>query len=381
MLHAASVGSLSERRSGVESSTTTESEQTDRRLRALEQHVEVLQAQVDALQSQLQKEASRSASLGRALRDSHTELRAAQQTAAECIQAIFELGHQQHDLDGRTNSTVAISDPGAECAAAIERLRAKVAAVPGDLGSDLSSTIGSPRNAAQPPKLPPRGPQMRRASDMGPMILGRGCGEPPQAPEAKAMAAALAREREREMAGGDRAWSASPTSRRRSETALSFDGSCRSPVQRMRTTDSVRCSATAEHLLNEINQLRELNSALREENLEVRDRMLRKSSEGQLQQAQQQLANQQQHHQDPLQQSQTRLRPPVTTQTVGGPMLAGPPAGAVVNAQPVQRMQSLGALPGGAQSPPSVAHRIISGPGVRTLYQPVLQNRVVVQHR
>eukprot|EP00405_Crypthecodinium_cohnii_P014541 CAMPEP_0206445826 /NCGR_PEP_ID=MMETSP0324_2-20121206/15757_1 /ASSEMBLY_ACC=CAM_ASM_000836 /TAXON_ID=2866 /ORGANISM="Crypthecodinium cohnii, Strain Seligo" /LENGTH=466 /DNA_ID=CAMNT_0053914151 /DNA_START=13 /DNA_END=1410 /DNA_ORIENTATION=+ len=69
-------------------------ERMERRFQALEQHIEVIQAQADALQCQLQKEATRSAGLAEALKRSVAEtssLRKTQQISMEILEATLEV--------------------------------------------------------------------------------------------------------------------------------------------------------------------------------------------------------------------------------------------------------------------------------------------------
>jgi len=217
------------------------SEQLERRMQAVEQHLEVLQAQTDALQSQLQREASKTAGLAEALRQNVAEcadLRVAQQTSTESMQAGLQLliGKMEQgdsndglpnngtvgDLDTTSGTTIA----GNDCVEALENLRAKLAVVAGDLAADLGAHANawssadsttttlptlSPRSQAlssgplssPPHKLPraPGGAAMRLGSTSAvPTLLGRAQSVPsidPLAnePPAKALAAALARER------------------------------------------------------------------------------------------------------------------------------------------------------------------------------------------
>merc|ERR1719203_1833781 len=136
---------------GFEASSKVES-----KVRELQQHLDVLQAQTDLLQRQLQKEASRSAGLAVALRQSNAnciELWKRQHSSTETIQSglrqimgkLVESGPEAgcfNTVDiGSTMASVASTTRvgGEECIEALERLRAQLTTVAADIAAELDA--------------------------------------------------------------------------------------------------------------------------------------------------------------------------------------------------------------------------------------------------
>lgn len=268
----------------------------NQRFQMMEQHINVLQAQTDALQSQLHKESSKAFHFADSLQKATEEvadLKANQFASIESLQGGMQI------LIGRIAQDSAI-DP--DCIDAITNLRSKLALTAEEIGAETGSYCDGSRlsnTQSTVPTLSPidslaslgRPPRARFANGGvnkdAPTLLGRAIsvptidGRPNVSDTAKALAAALAQERNAAPVFSQCDDVAVPhgsplLASRRTSRSPSKGTTGSQPLRRMATTGG--CDrlplGDEQQLMMEIKQLREHNLNLREENVAMRDKML-----------------------------------------------------------------------------------------------------------